>query len=161
MRSASRRPCWSKRQSSTPVAFAENRAKFTPFPSKVAPSGAGLPSSIRNMLFLVDENRRDGAQECTTFRARLSVPVSRERRFSVLDGAPKGLSAHASRQLGTQAIVLAIAARRGHALVVGRHEGPEERIAPAVDSVRFKPPHHGGPALLALVERHLERALDR
>jgi hypothetical protein len=29
------------------VAFAENKAKFTPLPSKVAPRGKGLPSSMR------------------------------------------------------------------------------------------------------------------
>ena len=55
-------------------AFAENSAKFTPFPSKVAPSGAGLPSSIRNMLVLVAEAARTSAEECTTLRARRPVP---------------------------------------------------------------------------------------
>src|SRR5829696_9240922 len=47
MRSVSRRPDGSKRQRSTAVAWAENRAKFTPFPSQVAPRGRGAPSSIR------------------------------------------------------------------------------------------------------------------
>src|SRR5437764_5721229 len=48
MRSISRRPCSSKRHSSTLVAVAENSAKFTPSPSQVAPSGWGRPSAIRD-----------------------------------------------------------------------------------------------------------------
>src|SRR3712207_3523685 len=40
---ASRR---SKRQRVTEVAFSEKRAKFTPFPSQVAPSGDGYPNQI-------------------------------------------------------------------------------------------------------------------
>src|SRR3970040_1853404 len=37
-------PCESKKQTSTLVAFAENSAKLTPFPSHVAPRGYGSPS---------------------------------------------------------------------------------------------------------------------
>src|SRR5438874_9031553 len=48
MRSISRRPCASKRHSSTLVAVAESSAKFTPRPSQVAPSGWGRPSAIRD-----------------------------------------------------------------------------------------------------------------
>src|SRR5260370_1323178 len=47
MRSTSRRPVASKRQSSTLVACAEKSAKLTPSPSQVAPSGCGRPSRIR------------------------------------------------------------------------------------------------------------------
>src|SRR2546429_6136344 len=44
MRAVSRLPLGpSKRHSSTAVAFSENRAKFTPDPSQVAPSGYELP----------------------------------------------------------------------------------------------------------------------
>src|ERR671938_590445 len=38
---------WENRQSSTPVAFSENMAKFTPSPSQVAPSGYGWPGQTR------------------------------------------------------------------------------------------------------------------
>src|SRR5579872_617497 len=43
--------CWlpsspPKRQTSTPVAFSDARAKFTPTPSQVAPSGYGLPGNV-------------------------------------------------------------------------------------------------------------------
>ncbi|CAI8786934.1 hypothetical protein EMIT0347P_10848 [Pseudomonas sp. IT-347P] len=46
MRSSSTSPASSKMHSSTLVALAENRAKFTPSPSQVAPSGKGRPSRI-------------------------------------------------------------------------------------------------------------------
>src|SRR5262245_44428776 len=43
----------SNKQSSTPVAFSENSAKFTPDPSQVAPSGYGLPGHtfIKNLAY--------------------------------------------------------------------------------------------------------------
>src|SRR5690554_1218649 len=47
MRSSSSRPVASNRHSSTLLALAENRAKFTPRPSQVAPSGNGSPSRTR------------------------------------------------------------------------------------------------------------------
>src|SRR5690606_18966183 len=47
MRSISVLPCSSNRQSSTRVACAENRAKLTPRPSQLAPSGNGVPSVTR------------------------------------------------------------------------------------------------------------------
>src|SRR3954468_24846147 len=49
MRSVWRLPGRSNRHRSTPVACAENRAKLTPLPSQVAPSGTGAPSSMRIM----------------------------------------------------------------------------------------------------------------
>src|SRR5579875_871233 len=39
-----------KRQSSTPSASSENKAKFVPHPSQVAPRGYGAPGQIRNRL---------------------------------------------------------------------------------------------------------------
>src|SRR5450830_175645 len=47
MRSSSTSPLSSNTHSSTLVALAENRAKLTPRPSQVAPSGKGRPSRIR------------------------------------------------------------------------------------------------------------------
>src|SRR3974390_97029 len=44
MRSVSRRPSGSKRQSSTLLALAEKSAKLVPRPSQVAPSGKGVPA---------------------------------------------------------------------------------------------------------------------
>src|SRR6202035_5571587 len=46
MRSSSRSPFSSNRQTATFVAWAENRAKFVPLPSQVAPPGNGAPSRI-------------------------------------------------------------------------------------------------------------------
>src|SRR5262245_28679218 len=54
MRSISRRPWLSNRQSSTRSALAENSAKFVPRPSQVAPRGCGAPAESR-MLPLRDE----------------------------------------------------------------------------------------------------------
>src|SRR5438132_2697800 len=47
MRSVSRSPRPSKRQTSTLVALAEKREKLTPLPSQVAPRGCGSPSRTR------------------------------------------------------------------------------------------------------------------
>src|SRR6266545_92751 len=54
IRSRSRRPWLSNRQSSTLVALVENSAKFVPRPSQVAPSGCGDPAESR-ALALGDE----------------------------------------------------------------------------------------------------------
>src|SRR5438477_357316 len=52
MRAVSRSPSGpSNRHSSTPVAFSENRAKLTPAPSHVAPSGYGDPGRVFISLF--------------------------------------------------------------------------------------------------------------
>jgi len=47
MRSVSRSPQLSNRQSSTFVAWAENSEKLVPRPSQLAPRGCGKPSLIR------------------------------------------------------------------------------------------------------------------
>src|SRR5215218_11218822 len=73
MRSSSLRPCGSKRQRSTAVAWAENRAKLTPLPSKVAPSGAGAPSSIRNIVVLSGTVRRE--EKAYQHNARTGIRV--------------------------------------------------------------------------------------
>src|SRR5580700_10927200 len=59
MRSSSRRPWLSNRQSSTFCALAENSAKLVPRPSQAAPSGWGAPAESR-MLALRDE--KDGGK---------------------------------------------------------------------------------------------------
>src|SRR3954447_1158014 len=65
MRSTSRRPCRSNRQSSTLVALAENSAKFVPRPSHVAPRGCGAPPESR-MLLLWDEKNCSQRWNCKT-----------------------------------------------------------------------------------------------
>src|SRR5918911_2871992 len=56
MRSSSRRPWLSNRQSSTFVAFAENSAKFVPRPSQVAPNGCGDPAESRTLALGDEKN---------------------------------------------------------------------------------------------------------
>src|SRR6266566_8083464 len=60
MRSISRRPWLSNRQSSTFSAFAENSAKFVPRPSQVAPNGCGAPAEIRTLPLRNEKNCRKG-----------------------------------------------------------------------------------------------------
>src|SRR6516165_10698630 len=56
MRSISRRPWLSNRQSSTFSAFAENSAKLLPRPSHVAPNGCGAPAEIRTLPLRNEKN---------------------------------------------------------------------------------------------------------
>src|SRR5262249_9801159 len=56
MRSSSRRPWLSNRQSSTFVAFCENRAKLVPRPSQVAPKGWGEPVDSRLLVLGNEKN---------------------------------------------------------------------------------------------------------
>src|SRR5499427_5367208 len=58
MRSISRRPWLSNRQSSTFSAFAENSAKLVPRPSQVAPNGCGAPAEIRTLALRNEKNCR-------------------------------------------------------------------------------------------------------
>src|SRR5262252_8812317 len=58
MRSISRRPWLSNRQSSTFSAFAENSAKLVPRPSQVAPNGCGVPAEIRTLALRNEKNCR-------------------------------------------------------------------------------------------------------
>ena len=51
-------PVPSNRHSSTFSACAENRAKFVPRPSQVAPSGCGVPAESRMLAFRNQKNRR-------------------------------------------------------------------------------------------------------
>src|SRR4051812_577217 len=63
MRSSSRLPWLSNRQSSTFVALAENSAKLVPRPSHVAPRGCGVPAESRMLLLWDEKNcskRRNG-----------------------------------------------------------------------------------------------------
>src|SRR5712675_2259354 len=56
MRSISRGPWRSNRQSSTFSALAENSAKFVPRPSHVAPSGCGAPAESRALPLRDEKN---------------------------------------------------------------------------------------------------------
>src|SRR5262245_50775310 len=56
MRSRSRRPWLSNRQSSTLLALAENSAKFVPRPSQVAPRGCGAPAASRALALGNEKN---------------------------------------------------------------------------------------------------------
>src|SRR5215813_2070115 len=57
MRSSSRLPWLSKRQSSTLLAFCENSAKLVPRPSQVAPKGWGAPAESRLLVLGNEKNR--------------------------------------------------------------------------------------------------------
>src|SRR5215468_8889161 len=56
IRSSSRRPCLSNRQSSTLVELAVKSAKFVPRPSQVAPSGCGAPAESRPLTLGKEKN---------------------------------------------------------------------------------------------------------
>src|SRR5438874_12170250 len=60
MRSISRRPRRSNRQSSTFSACAENSAKLVPRPSQVAPSGCGDPGERRTLALPDEKNCSKG-----------------------------------------------------------------------------------------------------
>src|SRR5215471_9442064 len=60
MRSISRRPWLSNRQSSTFSAFADNSAKLVPRPSHVAPTGCGAPAELRTLALRNEKNCRKG-----------------------------------------------------------------------------------------------------
>src|SRR5262249_23188527 len=65
MRSVSRRPWLSNRQSSTFSAFAENSAKLVPRPSHLAPDGCGAPAEIRTLPLRNEKNCRKGRNNKT------------------------------------------------------------------------------------------------
>src|SRR3569833_4442306 len=69
MRSISRRPSRSKRQSSTFVALAENSAKLVPRPSQVAPSGCGAPAATRLLARGNEKERSKGWDDNVKLRA--------------------------------------------------------------------------------------------
>src|SRR5262249_15082507 len=83
MRSISRRPWLSKRQSSTRSALAENSAKFVPRPSQVAPRGCGAPVESR-MLPLRDEKNCSKGRNYQTELGN-SSPLQRAGRTPVPD----------------------------------------------------------------------------
>src|SRR6516164_2385248 len=60
MRSISRRPWLSNKQSSTFSALAENRAKLVPRPSHLAPNGCSAPAEIRTLPLRNEKNCRKG-----------------------------------------------------------------------------------------------------
>src|SRR6266404_9197442 len=83
MRSISRRPWLSNKQSSTFSAFAENSAKLLPRPSHVAPNGCGAPAEIRTLPLRNKKNCRKGRNN----KADLGncAPVQRPHRARVPD----------------------------------------------------------------------------
>src|SRR5262249_18509681 len=83
MRSISRRPWLSNRQSSTFSALAENSAKLVPRPSHVAPNGCGAPAEIRTLALRNEKNCRKGRNN----KADLGngAPVQRPDRARVPD----------------------------------------------------------------------------
>src|SRR5687768_957567 len=90
MRSVSRLPFGSNRQSSTFSAWAEKRAKLTPPPSQVAPRGWGRPGSRRTKAMDVEgllpgmlENCRGERWQGQRDRCRTPLP----RRGFRVDGA--------------------------------------------------------------------------
>src|SRR5436309_135217 len=118
MRSSSRRPCGSNRQSSTFRALAENSAKFVPRPSQVAPNGWGKPEEIR------EQRRHSGMQ-----RLIQQMPVE---RMIVLPLAFLGeFVAHEEELLAGMAVhESVIGAQVGEPLpVVARHATEERALA--------------------------------
>src|SRR2546421_6205958 len=99
MRSISRRPWLSNRQSSTFSAFAENSAKLLPRPSHVAPNGCGAPAEIRTLPLRNEKNCRKGRNNKADLgngalvqrpdRARVpDIAAAVERGIGVEDLAP-------------------------------------------------------------------------
>src|SRR5262249_38535864 len=86
MRSISRRPWRSKRQSSTFSAFAENSAKFVPRPSQVAPSGCGAPAERRALTLRDEKNCSKGRNNKADLGNR--ALLQRLDRAAVPDVAP-------------------------------------------------------------------------
>src|SRR2546423_1697329 len=83
MRSTSRRPCRSNRQSSTFSALAENSAKFVPRPSHVAPKGCGRPGASRKLRLGDEKNCSKGRNNKADLGNR--APVQRPHHASVPD----------------------------------------------------------------------------
>src|SRR3979490_1741391 len=73
MRLTSRRPCESNRHNSTFSALAENRAKFVPRPSHVAPRGCGAPAEMPLLDLGNQENRRERRDDKTDLGNRPCV----------------------------------------------------------------------------------------
>src|SRR5438874_5473378 len=105
MRSTSRRPCRSNRQSSTLSALAENSAKLVPRPSQVAPSGCGSPDESRNLPVRNEENCSQGRNnkidlgnhplvQRPNYTAVPDIAATVERRIGVEDLAPHAGKRH-------------------------------------------------------------------
>src|SRR4051812_27089157 len=106
MRSSSRLPWLSNRQSSIFVALAENSAKLVPRPSHVAPRGCGAPAESRMLLLWDEKNcskRRNGKTDLGdgTFVQRLyrsrvpHIAAAVNRSVGVEDFAPPAGERHA------------------------------------------------------------------
>src|SRR6478609_7716956 len=111
MRSISRRPSRSKRQSSTFVALAEKRAKLVPRPSQVAPSGCGAPAATWLLARGNEKDRSKGWDNNVELRAmachkrgdRTGVPhiaASIKRRIGIERLAPGAGERHAQSVVG-------------------------------------------------------------
>src|SRR5262252_6851100 len=95
MRSISRRPWLSNRQSSTFSALAENSAKLVPRPSHVAPSGSGRPADEAALVRGNQENRRERRDDKADLWNRVVV---RRAHFS----AVADVAAAVDRRIGVE-----------------------------------------------------------
>src|SRR5262249_57508127 len=100
MRSISRRPWLSNKQSSTFSALAENSAKLVPRPSHLAPNGCGAPAEIRTLALRNEKNCRKGRNnkadlgDCARVQRPDRAPVpdiaaAVQRGIAVEDLAPR------------------------------------------------------------------------
>src|SRR6185312_6472317 len=110
MRSTSLRPVRSNKHSSTFVALAENRAKFVPRPSQLAPSGYGEPAETGPLDF---RNEVDGSKRWDN-KAKLRAFMGRDRgdKSSVPD-----VASAVDRGIGIQHLAPSAGERHGHAVV--------------------------------------------
>src|SRR5262245_20862485 len=81
MRSSSRRPCGSNKQSSTRSPCPENSAKLVPRPFQLAPSGCDAPGSPRISILRHEKQRAERRQSEAQFRA--SAPIDRPDRSGI------------------------------------------------------------------------------
>src|SRR5215470_16907691 len=112
MRSLSRLPSRLKRHSSTFVALAENKAKFVPRPSQVAPSGCGEPAETWPLRDL--RNEKDGSKGWDN-NAKLRTVTRHNGRYR--SGVPDITSAVACG-VGIEDFAPLARERYAHAIVV-------------------------------------------
>src|SRR3954470_1890626 len=166
MRSSSRRPWLSNRQSSIFCALAENIAKLVPRPSQVAPSGCGEPALSRTLAFRNEKECRKRWNDKTDLGDHAFV--QRPHRASVPD-----VAAAINSSIGVEHFAPGAGQRHLDAIVavhLGRevddYETPVARLAAfaqpgkdaAVGVVHDQPFETGGLAI-ELVERRM-RAVE-
>src|ERR1041385_2789135 len=147
IRSSSRRPAASNRHSSTFVALAENRAKFVPRPSHVAPSGCGTPRVRRGLAV---RDKKEGSKRRKD-KGKLRA-VRRDNRRDC-PGVPN-VAAAIDGSVGIEHLTPAPGEWHAHPLVrahfrreIGHHEAPVSRLSAftqpgkdtSIDVVRYNP----------------------